>query len=211
MPNLLLIPTSFERNIVRSMPEPKTAWMRQWQTELCGFGLAASGTMAASLIARVKPSRVMLIGIAGCYGASVEIGSAIRIQRVGCHGIGVGNPFAAAYRSAQTMGWSPIEAGEHGPAIGDEITLGSHSGAMILSVATASANADEADHRRGRYADAVAEDMESFSVAIACQIAGIPLEIVRGISNTAGDRDHRCWRATDAMMAAVDLAASLTH
>ena len=38
-----------------------------------------------------------------------------------------------------------------------------------------------------------AEDMEGFAVATACRLANVPLSIIRGISNVAGDRDHRRW------------------
>ena len=47
--------------------------------------------------------------------------------------------------------------------------------------------------------------MEGFSVAVACQFAGIPLKVVRGISNIAGDRDKGRWRIKDAMDAAATL------
>jgi len=43
--------------------------------------------------------------------------------------------------------------------------------------------------------------MEGFSVAAACRFAGIPLRIVRGISNQAGDRNKENWRVRDAMHA----------
>ena len=50
----------------------------------------------------------------------------------------------------------------------------------------------------------MAEDMESFSVAVACTMARIPLTIVRGISNIAGDRDKVRWRIADALHATAD-------
>jgi futalosine hydrolase len=53
---------------------------------------------------------------------------------------------------------------------------------------------------------AVAEDMEGFAVALACRLAGVPLTIIRGISNTAGDRDHARWRVPEALAAAAALS-----
>ena len=47
--------------------------------------------------------------------------------------------------------------------------------------------------------------MEGFSVAIAAAMAGVPLMIVRGISNIAGDRDKSRWRIVDALNAAADV------
>jgi futalosine hydrolase len=44
--------------------------------------------------------------------------------------------------------------------------------------------------------------MEGFGVALACALARVPLAIVRGISNAAGERDRKCWRIHEAMSAA---------
>ena len=53
-----------------------------------------------------------------------------------------------------------------------------------------------------RYSGALAEDMEGFGVALACQLAGTPCWIVRGISNQVGDRDPAHWRIPAALTAA---------
>ena len=63
--------------------------------------------------------------------------------------------------------------------------------------------------RRGLFPDAAAEDMEGFAVALACRLAGVPLSIVRGISNTAGDRDPARWLVPEAVAAAAALAARI--
>ena len=47
--------------------------------------------------------------------------------------------------------------------------------------------------------------MEGFAVALACRLAGVPLLIVRGISNTAGDRDTIRWQIEAALAAAAHL------
>ena len=47
-------------------------------------------------------------------------------------------------------------------------------------------------------------------MALAGHLAGSPVEIVRGISNEAGDRDVARWRIDDALAAAAALAAELT-
>ena len=45
----------------------------------------------------------------------------------------------------------------------------------------------------------------ALSVAFAGAMAGIPVRIVRGISNIAGDREKSRWRIADALHAATDL------
>jgi futalosine hydrolase len=57
----------------------------------------------------------------------------------------------------------------------------------------------------------VAEDMEGFAVAMACRLRGVPLDIVRGISNTAGDRDASRWQVAAALEAAGRLAVQIVE
>jgi futalosine hydrolase len=51
--------------------------------------------------------------------------------------------------------------------------------------------------------------MEGFAVAFACRLAGVPCEIVRGLSNAAGDRDPAGWVTADALAAAAAAAARI--
>jgi futalosine hydrolase len=55
----------------------------------------------------------------------------------------------------------------------------------------------------------MAEDMEGFGVALACRLHGVPVDIVRGISNTVGDRDKARWRVETALEAAAAVALTL--
>jgi futalosine hydrolase len=48
--------------------------------------------------------------------------------------------------------------------------------------------------------------MEAFGVAFACHLARVPLTVVRGISNAAGNRDKGDWRLDEALTSALDLA-----
>jgi futalosine hydrolase len=82
------------------------------------------------------------------------------------------------------------------------------SAGPILTVAAASADAGEAD-ARARTHGAWAEDMESFSVALACRRLSVRALVLRGISNRAGDADRARWRiegATEALRVAVPAA-----
>jgi futalosine hydrolase len=47
--------------------------------------------------------------------------------------------------------------------------------------------------------------MEGFGVAVACRLANVPLTIVRGISNRAGDRDHSKWNIAGSLDQAMHL------
>ena len=68
----------------------------------------------------------------------------------------------------------------------------------LLTVCAASPDWVHAQ-RRAQQSGAVLEDMEAFSVAAACALMEVPLVVVRGVSNMAGDRDHTHWSITDAM------------
>jgi futalosine hydrolase len=56
-----------------------------------------------------------------------------------------------------------------------------------------------------RHPHADAEDMEGFGVAVGCYFGGMPLQIIRGISNRAGDRNKRNWDVEGALHAAGEL------
>jgi futalosine hydrolase len=80
---------------------------------------------------------------------------------------------------------------------------------LLLTCCAASTDSRDADARRNRFPQAAAEDMEGFGVALACTLAGVPLQIVRGISNQVGDRNHANWQIEPALTSAADLAKEL--
>jgi futalosine hydrolase len=177
---LVLVPTEHERSL---LPIGANA-------EVCGFGLAAAGAGAAHAIALHRPDRVVLVGAAGSLRPDiVPIGTAVVGSAVRCEGIGVGS--GPGHLSAAQLGW----------AASDEFALDGDQG-VILSVAAASADADEARERAKQHEDAVVEEMEGYAVAVAATLAGIPLTIIRGVSNVAGNREASSWRLKDALEAA---------
>ncbi|EMI18013.1 Futalosine nucleosidase [Rhodopirellula maiorica SM1] len=206
--NLLLIPTAIERDkIVLHLDE--TAINDRWTTQLCGFGQIAAAARTSQLIAKYCPEKIVLVGIAGVFSGRGDVGVAHQFSEVTCDGIGVGA--GETFRSASEIGWA------HFADIGDTIELGGRSdmspvsAGRLLSVCAASESASEADARADRFPDAVAEDMEAFGVAMACQMHKVPLQVVRGISNQVGDRDQRRWQIDKALQAAAVLVNRLFH
>ena len=155
---------------------------------VCGFGLAAAGAGAAHAIATHRAeadSGVVLAGAAGTYDTGrLAIGAALDAGAVGIDGIGAGGAGPAALGFAET----------------DVIALAGKGG-ELLSVAEAAATPADAAERAGRHPAAVGEEMEGFAVAVAATLFGVPLRIVRGASNVAGNRDHSSWRMADALAA----------
>ena len=74
----------------------------------------------------------------------------------------------------------------------------------LLSVCAASSSQSEAGIKKKHYPDALAEDMEGFAVAAACEMHSIPWVIVRGISNRAGDRNKDNWQIDRALQKAAE-------
>lgn len=79
----------------------------------------------------------------------------------------------------------------------------------IGTVAAASADPSDAAGWRRRHPDVLVEEMEGYAVALACRRAGVPLAILRGVSNLAGDRNHANWRFGPAMDAVARAAPQL--
>lgn len=202
--NLILAPTDLERRVLGPMLAGRGTMA------LCGFGLVAAAARTAGLIAADRPDHVLLVGIAGRLDSSLSVGEAYCFDKVACFGVGAGA--GEAFMTAGAMGWSHWPGDQESPSmtIGDVIALSAlphpASAGLLLTTCAASASAHDAEHRRRCFPDARAEDMEGFGVALACTLAGIPLSVVRGISNTAGDRDTSEWRITDALHAAASLA-----
>jgi len=210
------VPTELERGVIA--PVLTAACGAAIRIELAGFGPVVAAARTAGLLAASRPERVLLVGIAGRYGDRLEIGRASVFERVACHGVGAGS--GAAFVPAGTMGWQqwPGGASTAPAAIGDVLDCTSGRlpavaaparAGLLLSTCSAAAGADDVRSRLRLHPEAVAEDMEGFAVAAACRLAGVPLDIVRGISNTAGDRDPSGWRIEPACRAAAALAAQL--
>lgn len=209
---LLLVPTDLERHhLAGGLAEPSG---RETSIELCGFGPIAAAARTAELIAACRPARVILAGIAGRLDARLEIGQAYCFDEVACDGVGVGS--GGAFIAAGAVGWPHWPGDETTETISDRISLGGPSAkpaedaaGLLLTVCAASANPEEAACRRDRFPEAMAEEMEGFGVAVACRLSKLPLVIVRGIANDAGDRDHARWQTAAALRAAAAVVAPL--
>lgn len=209
--HLILVPTDSELKHL----QPRLAQIAADTCGLiavCGFGPITSGICTTRLIARHAPESVILVGIAGALDPQLRIGTAQSFAQICCYGIGAG--CGSEYQSAGELGWNQWTDPESAEPVGDIIRIPGtpdhveSESPMLLTVCAASANADEVADRLRRFPRAVAEDMEAFSVAVACRMAQIPLTVVRGISNHAGDRNKSNWNVAAALEAAAELTAS---
>jgi len=202
MPTLILIPTRMEMEKVLATAETqglKHLNANNVRIEVCGFGPVAAAAKATSLLHTDRPDSVILIGIAGSLSDELTIGDAYTFSDVFMDDIGAGS--GENFVSAKQMGWKFIDE----PAIEDELAIRSDQQQGLLTVCSASASAEEVQRRQELFPTVTAEDMEGYSVAMACALQNVPLTIVRGVSNRAGDRNHANWKID----AAIDSAAKL--
>lgn len=204
---LLLIPTAGEHKQLL----PRIGEISDCEIRLCGFGPVASAARTAFLITAFQPERIILIGIAGALTRELPPGKAAVFDNVALYGIGAGA--ADTFRTTEELGWlhwnQRSAAGEEIP-FGDRIRLdaagiSAAAGRQLLTVCSSAATLKEVYDRRRKFPEAIAEDMEGFGVALAAGMAEIPLTIIRGISNIAGDRDKARWRIIDALNSAADV------
>jgi futalosine hydrolase len=214
--HLLLVPTELERGFIE--PVVAASLGDSTRVELCGFGPVVAAARTARVIAEHRPERVLLVGIAGRFADRLSIGQAYVFERVACHGVGAGS--GAAFIPAASMGWKQWPGDASTATMPIEDSLPCTSGrlpaeavvpraGLLLSACSASAGDDDVGSRLRVYPEAEAEDMEGFAVAAACRLAGVPIDIIRGISNTAGDRDRSYWQIEAACRAAAELAATV--
>ena len=195
---LLCVPTQLELDHLTQMAPDLVAESHWAQVAVIGFGPVAAAASAAALIAAHRPAHVVLIGIAGTYSTEAAIGTALTFGSVSMDGVGAGEGKLAL--SPATMNfpqWTPPS----GKPIFDHLPL-ADQGPELLTVCAAADGAEMLAARRARFPHAAAEDMESFGVALAAKMAGLPTTTIRGISNEAGNRDPKTWQIKTALEAA---------
>lgn len=196
--SLVLVPTDYELGCLTPLFHQKLRAI-QGAVQVCGFGPTLSGIMATRLIAEFSPERVFLVGIAGSYDPNYSVQSWLEFDQVACYGIGVGS--GQSFMSASEMGWNQWSSEES--TISDIISIQTEEPdaprSLLLTCCAASANDEDVEARLKKFPWAKAEDMEGFAVAAACKLSGVPLRIIRGISNRAGERNKKNWRIREAM------------
>lgn len=218
---LVLVPTEFELRKLQPLIAEAVA-TANGIIATCGFGPIVSAIKTTQLLTRHNPTKVVLAGIAGAIGPRFSVGTAASFSQVACYGIGAGS--GSEFQTASELGWTRWNEATATPGSQDILELGSdpasfrpwrsdstaNSGEasndsieepLLLTVCAASANSTDVADRLKKFPQAAAEDMEAYSVAMACQMANVPLTVIRGISNLAGDRNKAHWDVDAALKA----------
>ena len=152
------------------------------QVGFVGVGMAEAGANAAALIARHRPQRVVLCGIAGACDSRVEVGAVVQVEsdRVA----GLPEKYSHYYTSPN------IEGVDH---YVNSVTV-SRTGESLPAAAS---NIP------------CIEQMEGAAVAAACRAMGVEEYIhLRAISNYVDD-DRSAWRIKEAVKALGERIAEL--
>lgn len=217
---LILIPTPTEHRILEPLLQPRIQQVGG-TLHLCGFGPVSAAARTSQLIAQYAPSRIILVGIAGAIGPTLSVGSATTFDGVACFGVGAGS--GDDFQNASDLGWNHWDSGIEGSVpqsvIGDVLPLlRSPVGGIseergkrrqLLTCCSASGCPDDVALKTRHFPNAVAEDMEAFGVAMAATLMNVPVEVVRGISNHAGDRRLSHWKIKESLEHAAELVLTL--
>ena len=198
-PTLLLLPTELE---LRRLEDQGGIPSGHAIVRVCGFGPVTAAARCAGMLEQLTPARVLLVGIAGAYDIDRDpLGSALEFSSVAIDGIGVGE--GRELVPPPTLGFPQWPGSDSTPAIAERLPLAAPEEAgLLLTTCAASATPAQVEARLERFPEARAEDMEGFGVASACRLAGVPLRIVRGMSNRVGDRDAKHWSLPRALASA---------
>ncbi|MFN0057835.1 MAG: hypothetical protein ACKVX7_05195 [Planctomycetota bacterium] len=192
---LVLVPTRLELDGMGGASAFAAADVR---VELCGFGPIAAAARCATLVGQCTPRLVILAGVAGSYDLrAFPLGAVRELASVAFDGLAGTDSFPQ---------WESAGA----DVIRDRLALRPQAAPIpaaptatieLVTVLAPARSETEADARRSRFRGALAEDMEGFGVALACALGRVPLCIVRGASNSVGERDKSQWRVTAALTA----------
>lgn len=210
-PTLWLMPTELERCrfLARwsvQIPEREPPPIR-----LCGFGPIAAGIVTAQWLEHEQPNEVILLGIGGSFdpvvapvGTAVEIGHVVT-DTVGAQRRGEAALVVGRWELPGELGFPQVPQGLTMPrgelqfAVTQELELEFAAGVRLLTVGVASGSRATALSRQQQFPGVAVEDMEGFSVALACKLVGVRCSIFRGLTNEVGDREFANWQIDQAM------------
>lgn len=176
------------------------------ETVVSGVGPVAAALATASALARGPFDLAVSAGIAGAYpGSGLESGDLAVSSRIVQADLGARD--GAAFLPLGALGLSVLARGEHAgdfAAWEGSAALAARLGASygpLLTLSTATGDAETAQALMRRFPGALTEGMEGAGVAHAALLAGVPALEIRGVSNPVGPRDRAAWRIGEALAA----------
>lgn len=172
---------------------------------LCGIGKVAAATTATLLVTEFDAGRIVFTGVAGGLGEDVRIGDVVIAQALLQHDMDASPLFPrfevpltgrARFDADADLGDATCRAAE---ACLREQALGAPAGAarasrmhrgLIVSGDRFVSRREDSAALRVLLPDALAVEMEGAALAQVCHDFGVPLAVVRSISDGADDGAH---------------------
>ena len=126
----------------------------------CGIGKVNSALRTHIIIEKFHPDLVLNSGVAGGADLSMEIGTVLVADSIAYHDVWCG------------PGTDPGQA--------DGCPLYFEAYKEVVGI----------EEIKGKFPQALAVDMESASIAQACHMAGVPVAVIRVVSDTPGSGDN---------------------
>ncbi len=153
----------------------------------CGIGKVSSALNALRLIEFFHPDLVINSGVAGGADASMKVGSLLVATEAAYHDVWCG----------PGTKWGHMDGQPERFAMAEEVVESCRKTAtpdvrfgLICSGDRFISKVEEVDFIKEIYPDALACDMESASIAHACNDCGVPFAVVRVVSDTPGQADN---------------------
>lgn len=161
---LYLFPTEIEA-------APFRAVMPQAQVRITGVGMASASAAVSRIIVQEQPSRLILCGIAGVCGESLQIGQVVEV--VEDMEAGLPSQYALKYTPCRCTSLQTVRA----------YTVSRCGAALECS--------------RNDESVAAIEQMEGAAVGAMCREWGVEYSHIRAISNRVGD-SRALWQSDEA-------------
>lgn len=154
----------------------------------CGIGKVNSAIGALTLLDNFKPELVINTGVAGGADASMHVLDILVATEMAYHDVwcGPGTDYGAAsgYPVRMISDEKVLNVAK-AILVGDNVKYG-----LICSGDKFITTEQEIGEIKGRFADALAVDMESASIAQVCNMRNVPFNVIRVISDTPGQEEN---------------------
>jgi len=201
MSTLVLVPSEIELQWLADLASmvpvvgPLKAWRKGNQVwAISGIGAAASALSASTLIGRIGPERVVLVGIAGAFSQSgLQLGEVVQIENDAMADLGY--QLDGHFFTLDAMGLThlPTANSPLGAKFENQILEPAGARASAITVNRVTATQLRADRLWAQFRPAI-EQMEGAGAALACRLMQVPFFHVRAISNFVGPRDPASWQ-----------------
>lgn len=183
------------------------------QTAVTGVGLLPSTYAIMQLIGKSKPDLVIQMGIAGSFNPSLELGTAVTVEREILADIGVFEK--DGYRDVFELGLAeknmpPFEQGAIVNHHENLIEAASLPAVSAVSVNEISTHPLKITLFAEKYKTGI-ESMEGAALHYVCALQEISFIQIRGISNLVGERDKSKWKIPEALLAATNACINLIN